>query len=67
MGGLAMVGGTAVGGQAGPIAAAYGVLFTLCALYMIAGLTLRDRVRRRSSSSEATTTETRHLGSLRIF
>ena len=61
-----MVGGTAIGGQAGPIAAAYGVLFSLCALYMIAGLALRDRVRRRSMSG-GTTPEPRHLGSLRIF
>ncbi len=67
LGGLAMVGGTAVGGQAGAIGAAYGMLFALCALYMVAGLALRDRVRRRSRSTDTTAAETRQLGGLRIF
>ena len=62
-----MVGGTAIGGQAGPLTAVYGVLLTLGALYLVAGLALRDRSGRQSSSTGATTTETRHLGGLRIF
>lgn len=65
LGGLAMVGGTAIGGQAGPFTAVYGVLLTACAFYLIAVLALRDRSRRESSSSGVT--ETRHLGGLRIF
>jgi hypothetical protein len=67
LGGLAMVGGTAIGGQAGAVGTAYGLLFALCALYMIAGLALRDRVRRRLGSTESTSAETRQLGGLRIF
>lgn len=47
VGTLAIVGGTAIGGDLGPLAAGYGVLLGLAALYAIAGLVIRDRTRRR--------------------
>lgn len=47
-GSLSMVGGTAIGGSLGPLAAGYGVLVVLTALYLIVGLAIRDRVWRRA-------------------
>lgn len=47
LGSLAMVGGTAVGGGLGPLAVGYGLLVSLAALYLVAGLTIRERVWRR--------------------
>lgn len=67
LGGLAMVGGTAIGGQAGPLTALSGVLLTLCALYLIAGLSIRDRLRRRSAPQAHLPTETTPLGGFRVF
>jgi hypothetical protein len=67
LGGLAMVGGTAIGGPAGPLAAMSGVLMTLCALYLIAGLALRDRVRRHSTPATPPAAESSQLGGVRIF
>ncbi len=49
MGSLAMVGGTAIGGALGPLAVGYGLLAALSALYLIAGLALRERVWARLS------------------
>ncbi|HUF06072.1 MAG TPA: hypothetical protein VMP86_01655 [Candidatus Binatia bacterium] len=47
VGALAVVGGTALGGEIGPLAAGYGLLATLAALYALAGLAIRERVWRR--------------------
>jgi hypothetical protein len=47
LGSLAMVGGTAFGGEVAPLAIGYGLLVVLAALYMIAGLAIRERVWRR--------------------
>jgi 4-hydroxybenzoate polyprenyltransferase len=47
LGSLALVGGTAVGGDFGPVAAGYGALVVLAALYAITGLAIRDRIWRR--------------------
>jgi len=47
MGSLAMVGGTAIGGELGPLAVGYGMLMALTALYLVAGLAIRERVWRR--------------------
>ena len=49
-GSLTMVGGTAIGDGVGALAAGYGVLVVLAALYMIVGLAIRDRLGRRPSS-----------------
>ena len=38
LGSLAMVGGTAIGGDVGPLAVGYGLLVVLSALYLVAGL-----------------------------
>jgi len=51
LGSLAMVGGTTVGGDIGPLAAGYGALVVATALYLIAGLAIRDRVWRRAAST----------------
>lgn len=47
-GGLGMVGGTAIGGDLGPVTAAYGALLTLAALYMLAVLAYRRSTARRT-------------------
>jgi 4-hydroxybenzoate polyprenyltransferase len=47
LGSLAMVGGTAVGGQIGPMIIGYGLLVALSALYLVAGLAIRERAWRR--------------------
>ncbi len=47
LGSLTMVGGTAVGGELGPLAVGYGLLVALAALYLVAGLAIRERVWRR--------------------
>jgi hypothetical protein len=52
-GSLAMVGGTAIGGELGPLAVGYGVLVLLAALYLVVGLAIRDRVWRRLSAPPA--------------
>ena len=46
---LAAVGGTAIGGDIGPLTAGYGVLLGLAALYALTGLAIRERVWRRLS------------------
>ncbi len=46
---MAMVGGTAIGGELGPLAIGYGLLVALAALYLVAGLAIRERVWRRVS------------------
>lgn len=51
-GSLAMVGGTAIGGELGPLAVGYGILVLLAALYLVVGLAVRDRVWRRVASRE---------------
>lgn len=44
---LAFVGGTAIGGELGPLTVGYGLLVGLAALYALAGLAMRERVWRR--------------------
>jgi hypothetical protein len=44
---LAFVGGTAIGGELGPLTAGYGLLVGVAALYALAGLAVRERVWRR--------------------
>ena len=47
LGSLAIVGGTAIGGELAPLAGGYGILVLIAALYLVAGLAIRDRVWRR--------------------
>jgi hypothetical protein len=47
LGSLSMVGGTAIGGEFGPLAVGYGLLVALSALYLVAGLAIRERVWKR--------------------
>lgn len=66
---LAMVGGTAIGdGGVGALAVGYGFLVLLSALYLLAGLAIRDRVARTSANatSEAPTSIDRLAGH-RVF
>lgn len=49
LGTLGMVGGTLAGGNLGPLVVGYGLLMALAALYLVAGLALRERVWRRLS------------------
>jgi Flp pilus assembly pilin Flp len=51
LGSLAMVGGTAFGGDVGPLAVGYGLLVALSALYLVAGLAVREQVRQRLERS----------------
>ena len=44
---LAVVGGTAIGGDLGPLTLGYGMLLGLAAAYAFAGLAIRERVWRR--------------------
>jgi hypothetical protein len=50
LGSIAMAGGTAIGGELGPMAAGYGLLIALGALYLVAGLAIRERAWHRLSS-----------------
>jgi hypothetical protein len=67
LGGLAMVGGTAVGGDIGPLAAGYGLLVLLGALYLVAGLAIRERVWRRLSTPTLERPVVDRLAARRIF
>ena len=52
LGSLGMVGGTVVGGELGPLAIGYGLLIALCALYLAAGLLVRERMSQRVARME---------------
>ncbi len=67
LGSLAMVGGTAVGGELGPLAVGYGLLVALSALYLVAGLAIRERVWRRLPTYEATTPVVERTAGRRVF
>ena len=78
VGSLAMVGGTAIGGELGPLAVGYGMLvaiwlatglavFAITGLYLVAGLAIRERVWRRMPRPMATPTHTDRLAGRRVF
>ena len=67
IGSMAMVGGTAVGGEIGPLAVGYGLLVALAALYLVAGLAIRDRVWRRVSVSSMGRPDPDRLAGRRVF
>jgi 4-hydroxybenzoate polyprenyltransferase len=66
IGTLGMVGGTAVGGTIGPLAAAYGLLLTTAALWLVAGLAIRERVAKRRAATLRLPDATR-LAGRRVF
>ncbi|MGH2446483.1 MAG: hypothetical protein ACRDGD_10685 [Candidatus Limnocylindria bacterium] len=66
-GSLAMVGGTALGGALGPLAVGYGLLVALAALYLVAGLAIRERVWRRQSSTAGDAARAGRLAGRRVF
>ncbi len=66
-GALALVGGTAIGGDLAPVSV-YGTLLTLCGLYMVAGLAIRDRTWKRQERPQAPPeAATDRLAGRRIF
>lgn len=66
-GSLAMVGGTAIGGDAGPLAVGYGLLVVVAALYMVAGLAIRERVWQRFTRPERQMPTVDRLAGRRVF
>jgi len=67
LGSLAMVGGTAIGGEIGPLAVGYGLLVALAALYLVAGLAIRERVWRRLSVASMGRPKADRLAGRRVF
>ncbi len=66
-GSLGMVGGTAVGGELGPLAVGYGLLIALAGLYMVAGLAIRERVWRRFTQDTTNRPSPDRLAGRRVF
>ena len=66
-GSLAMVGGTAIGGDLGPLAVGYGLLVVVAALYMVAGLAIRQRVWQRFARTERQMPSIDRLAGRRVF
>ncbi len=67
LGSLAMVGGTAIGGALGPLAAGYGLLVAFSALYLVAGLLIRDRTWDRVSRRLRAAEHADRLAGRRVF
>ena len=67
LGSLGMIGGTAIGGDLGPLAVGYGLLVSLAALYLVAGLAIRERVWRRLARVHRELPASDRLASRRVF
>lgn len=67
LGSLGMIGGTAIGGDLGPLAVGYGLLVSLAALYLVAGLAIRERVWRRLDHVRRELPASDRLASRRVF
>lgn len=67
LGSLGMVGGSAVGGEIGPLAVGYGLLVALAALYLVAGLAIRERVWRRLAAPQLERPVSDNLAGRRVF
>jgi 4-hydroxybenzoate polyprenyltransferase len=67
LGSLAMVGGTAIGGDVGPLAVGYGLLVALAALYMVIGLAVRERVWQHAGTHDSKRLAADRLAGRRIF
>ncbi len=66
-GSLAMVGGTAIGGEIAHLAVGYGLLVALAALYLVAGLAIRERVWRRLPRTTIGHPSTDRMAGRRVF
>ena len=63
-----MIGSTAIGSELGPLLAGYGLLVALTALYLIAGLAIRERAAgRRLAASRMDSPKTDRLAGRRVF
>lgn len=67
LGSVSMVGGTALGGELGPLATGYGLLVALAALYLVVGLAIRERVWRRPAATRAQRPASDRLAGRRVF
>lgn len=67
IGSLGMVGGTAIGGEIGPLAVGYGLVVSLAALYLVTGLAIRERVWRRLSASSMGRPKPDRVAGRRVF
>ncbi len=67
LGSLAMVGGTVVGGDLGPLAVGYGVLVALSAAWLLLGMLVRERPWRRLTRPVRGTTKVESLAGRRVF
>ena len=67
LGSLGMVGGTVVGGELGPMAVGYGLLIAVSALYLVAGLAVRERVWRRVPRVDSASARPDRLAGRRVF
>lgn len=67
LGGLSMVGGTAIGGDIGPLAVGYGLLIALSALYLVVGLSIRERVWRGFTATKMGRPNPDHVAGRRVF
>ena len=67
LGTLAMIGGTTVGGDLRPMIVGYGLLIALAALYLVAGLAIRERVWQRMSESAQDRPRPERLAGRRVF
>lgn len=67
LGSLAMIGSTAIGSELGPLLAGYGLLIALSALYLVAGLAIRDRAGRKLATSGLERPKTDRLAGRRVF
>jgi integral membrane sensor domain MASE1 len=67
LGSLAMVGGTVVGGDLGPLAVGYGILAVLSAAWLLGGMLIRERPWRRVSRPLRETTKIESLAGRRVF
>lgn len=67
LGSLAMIGSTAIGSELGPLLAGYGLLVALSALYLVAGLAIRERAGRNLATSDLESSKTDRLAGRRVF
>jgi hypothetical protein len=67
LGSLAMVGGTAAGGEISRLAVGYGLLVALAALYLVAGLAIRERIWRRPAPPRLERPTSDRLAGRRVF
>ena len=67
LGSLSMVGGTAIGGELGPLVVGYGLLVAMSALYLVIGLAIRERVWRRLSAQTIGRPSADRLAGRRVF